>query len=137
MLCSRCKKRPAVVFIATNTNSSNTQGLCLTCAKELGIKPGRPRPYPKRGCGSFRKSPQRIPADQILPPRKNLLRAQSCWWFPDYKPTRKPSYQQAKPQEQILLSCLRSFFSLLKNIKSKNRTRGWFTKRFSERLLLF
>ena len=38
MLCSRCK-RPAVVFIATNTNSSNTQGLCLTCAKELGIKP--------------------------------------------------------------------------------------------------
>ena len=38
-LCSRCKKRPAVVFIATNTNSSNTQGLCLTCAKELGIKP--------------------------------------------------------------------------------------------------
>ena len=39
MLCSRCKKRPAVVFIATNTNSSNTQGLCLTCAKELGIKP--------------------------------------------------------------------------------------------------
>ena len=39
MLCSRCKKRPAVVFIATNTNSSNTQGLCLTCAKERGIKP--------------------------------------------------------------------------------------------------
>ena len=39
MLCSRCKKRPAVVFIATNTNSANTQGLCLTCAKELGIKP--------------------------------------------------------------------------------------------------
>lgn len=39
MLCSRCKKKPAVVFIATNTNSSNTQGLCLTCAKELGIKP--------------------------------------------------------------------------------------------------
>ncbi len=39
MLCSRCKKRPAVVFIATNTNSSNTQGLCLTCAKGLGIKP--------------------------------------------------------------------------------------------------
>ncbi|EDO60180.1 ATPase family associated with various cellular activities (AAA) [[Clostridium] leptum DSM 753] len=28
-----------MVFIATNTNSSNTQGLCLTCAKELGIKP--------------------------------------------------------------------------------------------------
>lgn len=39
MLCSRCKKRPAVVFIATNADSSNTQGLCLTCAKELGIKP--------------------------------------------------------------------------------------------------
>ena len=39
MLCSRCKKRPAVVFIATNAESSSTQGLCLVCAKELGIKP--------------------------------------------------------------------------------------------------
>lgn len=39
MLCYRCKKRPAVVFISNDKNSSNAQGLCLTCAKELGIKP--------------------------------------------------------------------------------------------------
>jgi ATP-dependent Clp protease ATP-binding subunit ClpC len=39
MLCSRCKKRPAVVFVATNAQNAETQGLCLVCAKELGIKP--------------------------------------------------------------------------------------------------
>lgn len=39
MLCSKCKKRPAVVFVSTNTTDSNTQGYCLSCAKELGIKP--------------------------------------------------------------------------------------------------
>ena len=38
MLCSRCKKTCGG-FIATNTDNSNTQGLCLTCSKELGIKP--------------------------------------------------------------------------------------------------
>ena len=40
MLCSRCKKRQAVVFVS-NTNSADTPtvGYCLTCAKELGIKP--------------------------------------------------------------------------------------------------
>lgn len=38
MLCCRCKKRPAVVFVATNAES-DSQGYCLTCAKELGIKP--------------------------------------------------------------------------------------------------
>ena len=39
MLCSRCKKRPAMVFITVDKNQSEPQGLCLTCAKELGIKP--------------------------------------------------------------------------------------------------
>ena len=40
MLCSRCGKRPAVVFVSNNTsNDSQTIGYCLTCAKELGIKP--------------------------------------------------------------------------------------------------
>lgn len=39
LLCSRCHKRPAVVFISQSTDTSNTQGLCLVCAKELGIKP--------------------------------------------------------------------------------------------------
>ncbi len=39
VLCSRCHKRPAVVFITQNMSSSEPQGLCLLCAKELGIKP--------------------------------------------------------------------------------------------------
>ena len=39
-LCSKCKKRPAVVFISNPANpSSEPEGLCLMCAKELGIKP--------------------------------------------------------------------------------------------------
>lgn len=39
-LCSRCKKRPAVVFLAdASTPGTEPQGLCLVCAKELGIKP--------------------------------------------------------------------------------------------------
>ncbi len=38
MLCVRCKKRPAVVFISTSADSSETQGYCLVCAKELNIK---------------------------------------------------------------------------------------------------
>ena len=39
LLCSRCKKRPAVVFLSNGLNGSEPQGLCLVCAKELGIKP--------------------------------------------------------------------------------------------------
>ncbi|MBE6730892.1 MAG: ATP-dependent Clp protease ATP-binding subunit [Ruminococcaceae bacterium] len=39
MMCSRCKKRPAVVFVSQTNDASKSQGLCLTCAKELGIKP--------------------------------------------------------------------------------------------------
>ena len=39
MLCSRCKKRPAMVFVADNNSKSEPKGLCLVCAKELGIKP--------------------------------------------------------------------------------------------------
>lgn len=39
-LCSKCKKRPAVVFMSNPLNpSGETEGLCLSCAKELGIKP--------------------------------------------------------------------------------------------------
>lgn len=38
MMCSRCKKRPAVVFIsATQGSEHRTEGLCLRCAKELGM----------------------------------------------------------------------------------------------------
>ena len=41
MLCSRCKKRQAVVFItkADNANNTEQEGLCMVCAKELNIKP--------------------------------------------------------------------------------------------------
>ena len=38
MLCSRCKKRQAVVFISTiQGNEKRDEGLCLICAKELGV----------------------------------------------------------------------------------------------------
>ena len=39
-LCSRCKKNLAVIFI-TKIENGNTvnEGLCLKCARELGIKP--------------------------------------------------------------------------------------------------
>ena len=39
-LCSKCNKRPAVVFMSDMSNpSAEPQGLCLVCAKEMGIKP--------------------------------------------------------------------------------------------------
>ena len=39
-LCSKCKKRPAVVFMSNPlTPNAEPEGLCLMCAKELGIKP--------------------------------------------------------------------------------------------------
>ena len=40
MMCSRCKKRLAVVFMTRlDGNKTLNEGLCLKCAKELGIKP--------------------------------------------------------------------------------------------------
>ena len=39
-LCSRCKKRVAVIYVTKTENGQTTsEGLCLRCAKELGIKP--------------------------------------------------------------------------------------------------
>ncbi len=39
-LCSRCKKNLAVVFVTKIENGvTKNEGLCLKCAKELGIKP--------------------------------------------------------------------------------------------------
>ncbi len=39
-LCSKCKQRPAVVFMSNPmTPNAEPEGLCLMCAKELGIKP--------------------------------------------------------------------------------------------------
>lgn len=38
IMCSKCKQRPAVVFIsASNGVERKNQGLCLKCAKELGL----------------------------------------------------------------------------------------------------
>ena len=39
MLCTKCNKRPAVVFISNTSDANNTVGYCLVCAKEMGIKP--------------------------------------------------------------------------------------------------
>ncbi len=40
LICVRCKKRPAVVFVQRGDGGDNKPvGYCLTCAKELGIKP--------------------------------------------------------------------------------------------------
>ena len=38
IMCSKCKKRPAVVFITSmHGNEKKNEGLCLTCAKEMNI----------------------------------------------------------------------------------------------------
>lgn len=40
IMCSRCKKRMAVVFVTgLNGDMSKQEGLCIPCAKELGINP--------------------------------------------------------------------------------------------------
>ena len=39
-LCSRCHKNPAVIYIAKIEGDKTTnEGLCLACAKQLGIAP--------------------------------------------------------------------------------------------------
>lgn len=40
VICSRCQKRPAVVFVTKiEGNESKQEGLCIKCARELGLKP--------------------------------------------------------------------------------------------------
>ena len=39
MICCKCQKRPAVVFVSTNKEDAQPKGYCLVCAKDLGIKP--------------------------------------------------------------------------------------------------
>ena len=40
MLCVKCKKRMAVVFVARMENgTTKNEGYCLKCAKELGLAP--------------------------------------------------------------------------------------------------
>ena len=39
-LCSKCNKRPAMIFVQRGDGvKGEPQGFCITCAKELGIKP--------------------------------------------------------------------------------------------------
>ena len=39
-LCSKCKKNVAVVFITKIDNGKTvSEGLCLKCAKDMGLKP--------------------------------------------------------------------------------------------------
>ena len=38
-ICNRCKKNVAVIFITKVENGKSTnEGLCLKCAKDLGLK---------------------------------------------------------------------------------------------------
>ncbi len=39
MLCTRCHKRPATVFVSQSADGKDIRGYCFVCAKELGIKP--------------------------------------------------------------------------------------------------
>ena len=39
MICCKCQKRPAVVFVSNNKADEQPKGYCLVCAKEMGIKP--------------------------------------------------------------------------------------------------
>ena len=40
MICSKCKKRPAVIFVSRVDGENTTQeGFCLKCATELNIGP--------------------------------------------------------------------------------------------------
>ncbi len=40
MICIKCKVKPAIVFIQRMENSqAKTEGYCLSCAREIGIKP--------------------------------------------------------------------------------------------------
>ena len=39
-MCARCNKRPAVVFISRlEGDKAINEGICLRCAKDLGLKP--------------------------------------------------------------------------------------------------
>ena len=39
-LCDRCHQRVAVIYVTRkNGNQVKNEGLCLPCARELGIKP--------------------------------------------------------------------------------------------------
>ncbi len=39
MICCKCQKRPAVVFVSNNKEDEQPKGYCLVCARDMGIKP--------------------------------------------------------------------------------------------------
>ena len=40
MVCNRCQKRPAIIFVQRMENGQmKNEGYCLHCARELHIKP--------------------------------------------------------------------------------------------------
>ncbi len=39
LMCSNCHKRPAVVFLSPTGDIKQARGLCMVCARKLGIKP--------------------------------------------------------------------------------------------------
>ena len=40
MVCNRCQKRPAIIFVQRMENGQmKNEGFCLHCARELHIKP--------------------------------------------------------------------------------------------------
>ncbi len=40
MICIKCKKKPAIVFVQRMENkSAGAEGYCLSCAREIGLKP--------------------------------------------------------------------------------------------------
>ncbi len=39
VMCSRCKQRPAVVFVSQSMNGQDSVGYCIKCAKDLNIGP--------------------------------------------------------------------------------------------------
>lgn len=70
MMCSRCHKRPAVVFISPTVDSQQSQGLCLVCAKELGIKPVNDL-MEKMGITEDQMEAMESELDQLMNPENN------------------------------------------------------------------
>ena len=53
MMCTRCQKNVAVVFITKLENGKTiNEGLCLKCAKDMGL-PAVDAQY--AGCGKFKR----------------------------------------------------------------------------------
>ena len=39
MLCSKCKKNSAILFISPEDSKNGTAGLCMSCARSEGLNP--------------------------------------------------------------------------------------------------